>query len=377
MIYLDHAATTPPSPEAIRAFLEEAEAGANPSSMHRAGFDAHTRLENYRRTLAETVSAESEEITFTSGGTESANIALLGAARARVRRGKKILTTDAEHPCVSETLKALEGESFEVVKIPTRGGVLDFEAIRKEADETVILAAFMLVNNETGAIFDVSRAFSHIHKVSPHAVCFCDCVQAYGKIPLNVKTLGADMLSLSAHKIHGLRGVGALYLKRGVRLLTPVHGGGQEKGVRSGTENSPAIAAFATAAKKACDNLSARTERLCSLKAYLETRLNELDGVTTLSGFPAVCHIVSASFEGYKSEVLLHLLSDAGICVSSGSACSSKKGAKSPILLAHGLPAARADSTLRFSLSDTTKQEDLDAALSAVSSILQKGRFRK
>ena len=377
MIYLDHAATTPPSPEAIRAFLAEAELGANPSSMHRAGFDAHTRLEEYRRTVAESVCAESEEITFTSGGTESANIALFGAARAKARRGTKILTSDAEHPCVSETLKALEGEGFTVVKIPTRGGVLDPEKLQKEADETVVLAAFMLVNNETGAIFDVSRAFSHIHKTSPHALCFCDCVQAFGKVPINVKTLGADLLSLSAHKIHALRGVGALYVRRGVRILSPVFGGGQEKGLRSGTENSPAIAAFAASAKSITENLEASCARLSSLKAHLEERLNAMDGVTTLSGYQASPHIVSASFDGYKSEVLLHLLSDAGVCVSAGSACSSKTGAKSPVLLAHGLSPEKADSTLRFSLSDTTTKEDLDAALLAVSSILQKGRFRK
>ena len=377
MIYLDHAATTPPSPEALHAFSEEALLGANPSSMHRAGFDAHKRLEDYRRTVAETLSASPEEITFTSGGTESANIALFGGARARIRRGKKILTSDAEHPCVAETLKALETEGFTVVKIPTRGGELDFEKILEETDDSVVLAAFMLVNNETGAIFDVSRAFSHIHKTAPHAVCFCDCVQAYGKLPINVKTLGADLLSLSAHKIRGLRGAGALYVRRGVRILSPVFGGGQEKGLRSGTENSPAIAAFAAAARAAHETLGARSKAMQALGEHLKTALKALDGVEILEGFPASPHVVSASFAGYKSEVLLHLLSDAGVCVSAGSACSSKKGAKSPVLLAHGLSAARADSTLRFSLSDTTTKEELDAALLAVSSILQKGRFRK
>lgn len=377
MIYLDHAATTPPCKAALDAFLQEATLGANPSSMHHAGFDAHTRLEDYRKSVARTVGARPEEITFTSGGTESANIALFGAARALKRRGTRILVSDAEHPCVSESVKALEAEGFDVVKIPTRGGVLDMDAVDQAANEETILADFMLVNNETGAIFDVARAFALVKSRSKYAVCFCDCVQAYGKLPLCLSSLSADILSLSAHKIHGVRGVGALVVKSGVRLVSPVFGGGQEKGLRSGTENSPAIAAFAAAASEAHDNLPARVEAMQARKAQLERGLAALDGVRVHGGFVQAAHIVSAAFEGYKSEVLLHLLSDRGICVSAGSACSSKKGAKSPILLAHGISAADADCTLRFSLSYTTTEEEILATLSVLEELLTKGRYRK
>ena len=377
MIYLDHAATTPPCKAALDAFLQEATLGANPSSMHRAGFHAHTRLEDYRKSIARTVGARPEEITFTSGGTESANIALFGAARALKRRGTRILVSDAEHPCVSECMKALEAEGFDVVRIPTRGGSLDLEAIDKAATEETILAAFMLVNNETGALFDVARAFTLVKSRCKHAVCFCDCVQAYGKLPVSLCALCADVLSLSAHKIHGVRGVGALVVKSGVRLVSPVFGGGQEKGLRSGTENSPAIAAFAAAASEAHEHLAERAETMKSRKARLERGLSALSGVKLHSGFLQAPHVVSAAFEGYKSEVLLHLLSEHGICVSAGSACSSKKGAKSPILLAHALSAAEADSTLRFSLSYTTTEEEIDTTLSVLEELLTKGRYRK
>lgn len=377
MIYLDNAATTFPCQEALCAFEAEARLGANPSSAHRAGFEAHQRLEEYRQTIARTLSAAAQEIIFTSGGTESANLALFGAARARKRRGNKILVSDAEHPCVSEALKALVAEGFELVTISTKGGVLDFDALEQAADESVILAALMLVNNETGAIFDVSRAFSLIHARSPHAVTFCDCVQAYGKLPIHVHTLGADLLSLSAHKLGGVRGVGALYVRRGVRLAPYSFGGGQEQALRCGTENTPGIAAFAAAAALSCDALTARVARMQAQKTALVEGLSALPDVQVHTGFPQACHIVSAAFIGYKSEVLLHLLSDQGICVSAGSACSSKKHAKSPILLAHGLGAALADSTLRFSLSPDTSADEISQAVSTLSELLTKGRYRR
>ncbi len=377
MIYLDNAATAFPTDAALAAFEAEARLGANPSSMHAAGFAAHRRLEEYRRTLAETIGALPEEICFTAGGTESANLALLGTARTLSRRGKRILVSDAEHPCVSECTKALAAEGFEVLTIPTKGGVLDLDALRDAANEQVILAAFMLVNNETGAVFDVRGAFDVVHAASKSAYCFCDAVQAHLKVPFTVKELGCDLLSLSAHKIGGVRGIGALYVRKGVRLISPLHGGGQEKGLRSGTENTPAIAAYAAAAKEGYDSLPARCKTLQDLKERLSGKLAALEGVTVLEGFAQSPHIVSASFEKYKSEVLLHLLSDAGVSVSAGSACSSKKGAKSPILLAHGLSAARADSTLRFSLSTDTRPEEIDEAVRALQTILTQGRYSR
>lgn len=377
MIYLDHAATTPPSPAALAAFTEEARLSANPSSMHRAGFDAHTRLEVYRRTLARTLSVDAEEITFTSGATESTNLALFGAAEALCRRGKKILTTDAEHPCVLECMKELARRGFDVVTLSSRGGRLDLDEVKAALTKDVILAAFMYVNNETGAVFNVSDAFSLVRANCPHAVTFCDCVQAFGKVPLSPKALGADIVTLSAHKICGLRGTGALYVRRGVRLAVTVFGGGQERGLRSGTENTPAIAAFSCAADEAVTQFADRVRHLTSLKEQLRNGLSKHAGVHVLDGYEAACHILSVAFEGYKSEVLLHLLSDAGVCVSSGSACSSKKGAKSPVLLAHGLSPALADCTLRFSLSHTNTEEEISAALDAVNDILQKGIYRR
>lgn len=377
MIYLDNAATTYPSKEALDAFLQEAALGANPSSLHAAGFDAHCRLEEYRRRIAETLGAKNEELLFTSGGTESANLALFGAARARKRRGKRILLSDAEHPAVAESVKALEAEGFEIVKIPTRGGRLDLEAIRQAADDSVILAAFMHVNNETGAVFEVADAFRLVKAASPSAVTFADCVQSYLKVPFTADSLGADLLSLSAHKIHGVRGVGALYVRRNTRLVSPICGGGQEQGLRSGTENAPGIAAFAAAASAGFAALDERIAHLASLQTRLGEGLSALKGVLVLSGFPRSPHVVSATFSDYKSEVLLHLLSDRGVCVSSGSACSSKKGAKSPVLLAHGLSARDADATLRFSLCDTTEKSDVDSCLAALNSILTEGRYSR
>ncbi|MBR6530103.1 MAG: cysteine desulfurase [Clostridia bacterium] len=377
MIYLDNAATTFPSEEALAAFAEEARLGANPSSMHAAGFAAHKRLEEARASFAVCIGAKAEEIVFTSGGTESANLAILGAVRAKRRRGNRILVSDAEHPCVSETLKDLAADGFEIVKISTKGGCLNLDQIKAGATESVILCCFMHTNNETGAVYDVASAFRIVRAQCPHALCFCDCVQALGKTPLNVSALGTDLASFSAHKIHALRGVGALYVKAGVRLVTPIHGGGQEKGLRSGTENTPAILAFAAAAKRAIETLPERTAHMARLKDKLSRSLAELDGVQVLGGFPASCHIVSAAFSGYKSEVLLHLLSDLGVCVSSGSACSSKKGAKSPILLAHGVSPAAADSTLRFSLCHNTTEEEIDQTLSMIRQLLQKGLYRR
>lgn len=376
MIYLDNAATTRPCEAALLAFAEEATLAANPSSMHRAGYEAHTRLEEARKVIADTLSADPAEIYFTSGGTENANLALLGAAQALRRRGNKILYSDAEHPCVSETLKALSKEGFSIVKIPTRGGKLDLDRLKEEADASVVLAAFMHVNNETGAIFDTKSAADLIHTNCPHALVFCDCVQSYLKLSVSPRERGADLLSLSAHKIHGLRGVGALYVRRGVRLAPVNFGGGQEAGLRNGTENAPGIAAFAAAAREGFANLSKRGEAVRALRDTLEAGLTAL-GAEVLTGFDRAAHILSASFPGYKSEVLLHLFSDAGVCVSAGSACSSKKSAKSPVLLAHGLSPERADGTLRFSLSHFTTQEDIQAALSAAEQILSKGRYRK
>lgn len=373
MIYLDNAATTFPSAAALAAFEAEALAGANPSSLHRAGFDAHTRLESARQTIARTVHALPEEILFTSGGTESANLALFGAARARRRRGNTILCSDAEHPCVEETMRDLSEEfGFTLIRIPTKGGVLDLDAVRLAAGRgDVILCAFMRVNNETGAIFDTKTAFDLVRAQNENVFCFSDCVQAYLKEDLSLAALGADAISLSAHKIRALRGAGALVRKKNLRLLPHTFGGGQESGLRSGTENSPAIAAFAAAAAEAYRDPEKTQKTVLALRDALIDGLQSMKGVRVLGVPERVCHIVSAAFPGYKSEVLLHRLSDEGVYVSSGSACSSKKAGKNRVLLNFGLSRAEADSTLRFSISETNTAREIEQTLSILAALLR------
>ncbi len=361
MIYFDNSATTPLCPEAKDAMTAAMEQFANPSSVHRAGFEAHQRLEEARKTVAKTLSCSPEEICFTSCGTEADNLALLGAVRALRRRGNTVITTDSEHPAVAETAKALEQEGLTLIRLKTRGGVLDLQEVKNAAAKgDVIAASLMHTNNETGAVYAVAEANRCIREANPNALIHCDCVQSYLKTPLSFSLLNADLISVSAHKIHGPKGVGALAVKKGVRIVPRLLGGGQEKALRSGTENTVGIAGFAAAAKAGWEGMQENAKRAREIKEAVCRGLRDHKKIFfNLPLGESSPYILSMQAQGYKSEVLLRMYSDAGICVSAGSACSAKTG-KSPVLKAFGLSDREADCTLRLSFGAQNTLEEAE-----------------
>ncbi len=368
--YLDNSATTPLSEEVKATMLSAMEAYGNPSSLHRLGKDAEelvtaARMQVLRGLGLRPRSAEGT-LFFTASGTEATALALFGAAYAKERRdATRILTTDSEHPSVSRALERLEKDGFEVVRIPTVRGVLDQDAVRQALSKPILLASFMLVNNETGAIYRVADAFRTIKQVYPNALTHCDAVQGFMKLSFTPSTLCADLITVSGHKIHAPKGVGALYVASNVlkakKLIPFVVGGGQESGMRSGTENVIGIAAFG----KACEQMLAhRTEyadRVAALRAYAEEQLAPLPLRINHPAGDALPHILHLTLPDIKSETMLHALSADGVYVSSGSACSSHSGKTSSTLIAFGLSSYEADCSLRISLSHQNTKEDIDA----------------
>lgn len=355
--YLDNSATTKPCKEAIEYTVKAmSELWGNPSSLHEKGIEAMELLESARETLAKSLESKKSEVIFTSGGTQGNNIALFGAANAKKRLGKKIITSSVEHPSVAKVFDRLESDGFEVVRLGVdKFGTIDLNELEKSLDENTILVSIMAVNNELGTIEPIKEA-AKIVKRKSHALFHSDCVQAFGKIKLSFKSLGADLLTVSSHKIHGPKGVGALVVKEGVRLVSPSVGGGQEKDLRPGTEPMPAIAGFVGAVKQLDE--AAGLEKAKENKAYLLNRLEGLNSVVINSPADALPYIVNISLPGYRSETILNFLSDAAIYVSSGSACA--KGHKSPVLTAAGLDAKLIDSSLRISMSKFTQKEELE-----------------
>lgn len=356
--YLDNSATTKPCFQAKEKMLFAIdECWGNPSSLHEKGIDAHLLLLSARKTVAKSLGADEKEIVFTSGGTESNNLAVLGAAHAMKRRGNKVITSAVEHPSVLKAFDRLQSEGFTVVKIPTdKSGVIDLEQLEKEIDEKTILVSIMAVNNEVGAIEPFDKIKNIIKRNASPAVFHIDAVQAYGKLPLNAHKLGADLISVSSHKIHGPKGVGALYIKSGTKLTPNALGGSQERDIRPGTEPMVAIAGFfgaveALSVKKSLDEIT------CLRDAFVK-KLKEIPGVTINSLENALPYIVNISLEGLRSETVLNLLSSMGIFVSSGSACA--KGHKSYVLSAMGLSDKQIDSSIRVSLSRFTTEDELD-----------------
>ena len=357
MIYFDNAASAPLVPEAKAALLAEAELWANPSSLHRLGFEAEGRLKKARAQVAKSLYAAPEEIFFTSGGTEADNLAVLSGAGKPRKNGDRVVATDAEHPAVAECLKALEEKGFTVVRLSTRGGTIDLAEAAAALTEKTVLLACMHTNNETGARFDVASLARLAKAKNPRCLVFSDGVQGYLKTPLSPAKLGLDLLSISAHKIGGPKGAGALYIRRGVTLPARMLGGGQEKGARSGTENLPGIVAFGAAAEAGFGKLSENVARMAAVR---QTVLDELSGVPGIAFHlpkdPA-CHILSLEVAGWRSEVLLHALSEKDVFVSSGSACSSHKG-RGPVLANFGLTKEEADRTIRLSFSPQNTAEE-------------------
>lgn len=364
-IYLDNSATTRPYPSVIQQMSQMMEQNyGNPSSLHRRGFLAEKELTAARQTIADTLKCQREEITFTGSGTEADNLAIFGTVGALRRLGNHILTTAFEHPAVLRCCEQLEKEGFQVDYIPmTPSGELDMDFALSHIHKETILCSVMLVNNELGTIFPVERFKEAMVRAGSPGYLHTDCVQAYGKIPFTPKKLGADLVTISSHKIHGPKGVGALYIKKGVRLTPHILGGGQEKNLRSGTENTYGIVGFAQAAQETFTNPGQKVKHLRSLKEYTLSRLGEVENCVVNSPAEGAPHILNLSLPGLRSEVMLHFLESLDIYVSSGSACSAKSHKASHVLASAGLSQQRLDSALRISFGEFNTREDCDALI--------------
>ena len=345
----------------------------NPSSLHTSGAQGAKLLQQSRAAVAEALGErylKDGQLIFTGSGTEATALALLGTARAKARRtASTILTTDSEHPSVHQNLALLEKEGFKIVKVPTRGGNLDMSTVLAHCNKDLFAVSMMLVNNETGALYPIAEVFRAAKAANPDCICHCDAVQGFMKVPMTVKGLGADLITISAHKVHGPKGVGALFVSPRLlerRALVCVYGGGgQEFGFRSGTENMVGIAGFAAACNAANASKAAFNVQTGALSAKLIAALADSEIKCNLPAKRAP-HIVSITLPDIKSETMLHFLDGKGIAVSAGSACSSHAKAPSGTLLAFGLSPAEADCTLRVSFSLENTEADVDALVSAL-----------
>ena len=359
-VYLDNAATTKPCAEAVEAAVAAmTDNYGNPSSLHRVGLNAQLLMDSARKTIADSIGADSGCIYFTSGATESNNLALRGASAAYGRKRKKIVISAVEHASVEETAADLEKKGFEIVRVSPREDGRYYSAdFVNVCDDDTCLISMMYVNNETGYIMPVKETFTAVKRKYPDIITHTDCVQAYMKLPVKASTLCADLISLSGHKIHGAKGVGAIYIKKGVRVIPVVTGGKQEKGIRSGTESVPLIAAFGAAVKKLVPTITERYEKVSGLKAYLLEKLGDIEEVAVNSPDDGSPYVVNISAGGKRSEIMLHYLESKEVYVSSGSACS--KGQQSGVLGQFGIRDKRADSALRISMTAETTEAELD-----------------
>lgn len=372
--YLDNSATTKASESVknlvVRVMTEDY---GNPSSLHMKGVEAEKYIKESKDIISKLLKVEPKEIIYTSGGTESNNLALIGCAMANKRAGNHIITSEIEHASVLSTMKFLEDNGFMVTYLPVdNDGHVSMEALKNAMTPETIFVSVMHVNNEIGAIQPVEEISKMVKAVNPKVIFHVDAIQSFGKLVLHPKKMGIDMLSVSGHKIHGPKGSGFLYVSDKVKIKPVIFGGGQQKGMRSGTENVPAIAGIGLAAKEAYDNFEEKIARMTELKDYFIDRVTEIENVTVNSkkGTEGAPHIISVSFNGVRSEVMLHSLEDKHIYVSSGSACSSNKPSVSATLKGIGLSADRIDSTVRFSLCYDTTKEELDYAVDTVAGMI-------
>ena len=376
-IYLDNSATTALCDEARDAMEIAMDTYGNPSSLHGAGQAAHTLLERARGQVAKGLGVKltrPAELIFTASGTEASNQAIFGSVYAKSRRiGKRIITTDSEHPSVARAMERLEQEGFDVVRIPTKGGILDVDMAVKALQVPTVLVSMMLVNNETGARYEVEPVFATAKALHPETLTHCDAVQGFMKVPFTPATLKADLVTVSGHKIHAPKGVGALYVSPAIHkaktLIPYLWGGGQESGFRAGTENLIGICGFGAATEVGLTHRDARIAHMTDLRDTLRGKLSDMGLQINIPQGASAPHIVSVTLPRIKSQTMLSFLSAQGICVSSGSACSAKATTPSASLLAFGLPTAEADSTLRISLCHENTEEDIQALIS----VLQKG----
>ena len=364
--YFDNSATTKVL-DSVRDIVVKTmtEDYGNPAAKHRKGMEAEQYIRDARKIIADTMKVQEKEILFTSGGSESNNMALIGTAWANQRAGKHIISTSIEHPSVYNPLGVLEELGFEVTILPVdHDGHISLKELEEAIRPDTILVSTMYVNNEVGAVEPVEEISKIIKAKNPSTLYHVDAIQAYGKYVIRPKKQGIDLLSVSSHKIHGPKGVGFLYIRNGVKIKPLIYGGGQQAGMRSGTENVPGVAGFGAAAKEMYTNHAEKVQKLIELKDYMTDRLGEIEGtvINSKKGEASAPQIVSVSFEGVRSEVLLHALEEREIYVSAGSACASNHPdtSGSATLRAIGLPKELLNSTIRFSLSVFTTEEEID-----------------
>ena len=371
-VYLDNSATTKAFPEVAELVAKiMCEDYGNPSSLHLKGVQAERYIRYAKETLAKILKVNEKEIIFTSGGTESDNLALIGCAMANRRAGNHLITTRIEHPAVLQTMKYLENLGFQITYLPVdHNGLISLEDLRKSIRPDTILVSVMHTNNEIGALEPIAEIGQLLKSLKPNVLFHVDAVQGFGKARIYPKKMGIDLLSVSGHKIHGPKGVGFLYISDRVKIHNISYGGGQQKNLRSGTENVPGIAGLAKAAEIMYAHLEEDVDKLYGLKTYFVDGLKQLPDIRIngISGRNSAPHIISVSVRGVRSEVLLHALEDKGIYVSAGSACAANKPQTeaSSTLNGIGLEKELAGSTIRFSMSVYTTKEELDYTLKAM-----------
>ena len=378
-IYLDNSATTrcfPEVAELIHQIL--CEDYGNPSSMHHKGVEAESYVRDAKETLAKILKVNEKEILFTSGGTESDNIAIMGVAMANHRAGRHMITTKVEHPAILQTMKYMESQDFEVTYLDVdEKGRISLEQLEQAIRPDTILVSIMHTNNEIGTLQPIAQAGALIKRCNPNTLFHVDAVQGFGKARIYPKKMKIDLMSVSAHKIHGPKGVGFLYAGEKVKIKPIMYGGGQQEGMRSGTENVPGYAGMAKAAQMLYENLEEETDYLYDLRQYFVEQVQKIEGVF-VNGAPGregAPHIVSVTIPGVRAQVLLNELSaNHHICVSAGSACSTHKPQPSATLLAIGLDKEQAVETLRFSFSVFTTRQEIDTCLDALYSIVPEQR---
>lgn len=371
MIYLDNSATTKPCPEAVAAVAAAmTENWGNPSALYDFGIDIARKLLSARNQVALAMGAERDRVFFTSGGTEADNWAIMGTVKRMGKRGKHIITTAIEHPAVLNCMKELEAQGYEVTYLqPDSTGQISTDSLKAALRKDTILVSIMMVNNETGAVMPISQMAKLTHRLCPDAYFHTDAVQGFLKVPFQAKSLGADLISISSHKIHGPKGVGALYISPRLKSFPPLLlGGGQESGYRSGTEGTPAIFGFSAACEAVSAKFQEDTSREKELLNKLVFELCKLKGVT-INGTHEAPHILSVSIPGVPTQNSINILQESGICVSAGSACA--KGHRSHVLTAMNLAPEVIDSSFRVSLSRDTTEEDTNALIAGIKRILR------
>ena len=368
-IYLDNSATTPLCEESKQAMLEAMEIYGNPSSLHAKGFEASRLVLEAKNKILTSLfvrNGKPENLVFTSSGTEADNLALMGVAYAKTRRANRIITTDSEHSAIENTLKALESDGFEIIRLSTRNGVIDIDEFKNVITKNTLMVSIMHVNNETGAIYNIKECFRIAKDINSDVVTHTDAVQSYMKVKVSPLEIKADLVTISAHKIHGPKGIGALYISPEVikkKQIKPIiYGGGQEGSLRSGTENIIGIAGFGAAAERGFKNLSKDISVMRELRSYALTKLSAIDVKVNLSKGDSAPHIINITLPMIKSETMLHHLSALGIFVSSGSACHSNSTTKrvSRALHGFGLSDLEADCSLRISFSHFNTKDQID-----------------